>query len=172
MQRIAKIFSLLLVILLGISLHAQNYYDQQWKKINDNYAKGMVKSNLPIVLDIQKQAMKDNNTIELINALKAEFVIVNQTRDDENDSASQFFDKIKKQEKNLKGDELLVYRALQIKFVDDYLKRNQWRIQDRTNIDNQDFGQIETWSKLDFKKYFTQNFNDLERLKMKFVKFP
>ena len=53
------------------------------EKINDNYAKGMVKSNLPIVLDIQKQAMKDNNTIELINALKAEFVIVNQTRDDE-----------------------------------------------------------------------------------------
>lgn len=156
MQRIAKIFSLLLVILSGISLHAQNYYDQQWKKINDNYAKGMVKSNLPIVLDIQKQAMKDNNTIELINALKAEFVIVNQTRDDEkNDSASQFFDKIKKHEKNLKGDELLVYRALQIKFVDDYLKRNQWKIHDRTNIDNQDFGQIETWSKLDFKKYFT-----------------
>ncbi|GJN60941.1 alpha-2-macroglobulin family protein [Elizabethkingia anophelis] len=166
MQRIAKIFSLLLVILSGISLHAQNYYDQQWKKINDNYAKGMVKSNLPIVLDIQKQAMKDNNTIELINALKAEFVIVNQTRDDEkNDSASQFFDKIKKHEKNLKGDELLVYRALQIKFVDDYLKRNQWKIQDRTNIDNQDFGQIETWSKLDFKKYFTQGFNDLGKVK-------
>lgn len=64
------------------------------EKINDNYAKGMVKSNLPIVLDIQKQAMKDNNTIELINALKAEFVIVNQTRDDEkNDSASQFLTK-------------------------------------------------------------------------------
>ena len=83
-----------MVILSGISLHAQNYYDQQWKKINDNYAKGMVKSNLPIVLDIQKQAMKDNNTIELINALKAEFVIVNQTRDDEkNDSASQFLTK-------------------------------------------------------------------------------
>lgn len=71
----------------------------------------------------------------------------------------------KKAGKNLKGDELLVYRALQIKFVDDYLKRNQWKIQDRTNIDNQDFGQIETWSKLDFKKYFTQNFNDLGKVK-------
>ena len=33
MQRIAKIFSLLLVILSGISLHAQNYYDQQWKRL-------------------------------------------------------------------------------------------------------------------------------------------
>ncbi|HIC8644973.1 TPA: alpha-2-macroglobulin family protein [Elizabethkingia meningoseptica] len=164
MQRIAKIFSLLTAILLGTLLQAQNYYDQQWKKVNDNYTKGVVKSSLPLVLDIQKQAMKDNNTIELINALKAEFVIVNQTRDDEkNDAVSQFFDKIRKQEKNLKGEELLVYRALQIKFVDDYFQRNQWKIQNRTNLDNQDFAQIESWSKLDFKKYFTQNFDALHQ---------
>ncbi len=100
MQRIAKIFSLLTAILLGTLLQAQNYYDQQWKKVNDNYTKGVVKSSLPIVLDIQKQAMKDNNTIELINALKAEFVIVNQTRDDEkNDAASQFLIKSENRKK-------------------------------------------------------------------------
>ena len=56
--------------------------------------KGAYKSNLPIILDIQKQAMKENNAFELIRSLKAEFSIVNQTvDDDQNDDASQFLKK-------------------------------------------------------------------------------
>jgi hypothetical protein len=31
------------------------------------------------------------------------------------------------------------------------------------NINNQDFSQIETWSKLDFKNFFTQHFAKLEK---------
>jgi hypothetical protein len=36
--------------------------------------------------------MKDNNTLQLIQSLKAEFSIVNQTQDDEkNDAVSRLF---------------------------------------------------------------------------------
>ncbi|NAW51622.1 hypothetical protein GNY06_09615 [Elizabethkingia argentiflava] len=171
MHRITKIFSSLLVVLWSISLYAQNYYEKQWKQINDNYAKGMVKSNMPLVLDIQKQAMKDNNTIELIKALKAEFVIVNNTEDDEtNNIVSRFFDKIKKSSVNLKGEDLSIYNVLQLQFINDYFQQHIWKIREISNLDAPDFSQIETWSKLDFKKYLTQNFEHLEKEKERLSK--
>ena len=39
-------------------------------------------------------------------------------------------------------------------FFQDYYDENQWKINQRTNVntgEKQDFSQIETWSKLDFK---------------------
>ena len=76
---------------------------------------------MPIILDIQNQAMKENNALQLIRSLKAEFSIVNQTSDDDkNDSASQFFAKLQTSEKKLKGDDLLVYKVLLSGFMFDY----------------------------------------------------
>ncbi|WP_435524042.1 hypothetical protein [Chryseobacterium indoltheticum] len=61
--------------------------------------------------------MKENNALQLIRSLKAEFSIVNRTSDDEkNDSVSKFFAKLKTTEKNLKGDDLLVVQGFVIGF--------------------------------------------------------
>ena len=41
-----------------------------------------------------------------------------------------------------------------------FFDENQWEINQRTNVntgEKQDFSQIETWSKLDFKNYFAQH---------------
>ncbi|MDO5617101.1 MAG: hypothetical protein Q4G16_12965, partial [Cruoricaptor ignavus] len=99
-----KKLTLFLVLLLSIPFFSQNYYDQQWKKVEENYRKGTFKSNLPIILEIQKQAMKDGNVVQLITSLKAEFSIINTTSDDtKNDVASQFFKKISTAGNSLKG---------------------------------------------------------------------
>jgi hypothetical protein len=63
-------------------MKAQTYYDTQWKKIADNYSKGTYKSNLPLILEIQNRAIKEDNAIQLIKSLKAEFSIANLTNDD------------------------------------------------------------------------------------------
>jgi hypothetical protein len=65
MKRFSKIFMLLLASLGFSPVIAQKYYDDQWKKISENSQKGAYKSNLPIILEIQNQAMKENNTIQL-----------------------------------------------------------------------------------------------------------
>lgn len=166
MKRFSKIFLLLLVMLSFSTVSAQKYYDTQWKKVADNSAKGAYKSNLPIILDIQKQAMKENNAYELIRSLKAEFSIVNQTvDDDQNDAASQFFKKLKEAEGKINGEGKLVYKVLLNGFFMDYYQQNSWKINGRTNINSQDVSQIETWSKLDFKNYLTQNFQELDKEK-------
>ncbi|MBB4804890.1 uncharacterized protein YfaS (alpha-2-macroglobulin family) [Chryseobacterium defluvii] len=166
MKRISKIFMLLLLMLNLSAVSGQKYYDDQWKKIEDNSKKGAYKSNLPIVLDIQKQAMKENNALQLIRSLKAEFSIVNQTRDDDqNDASSQFFSKLQNAEKQLKGEEYLVYKVLLNEFFMDYYNRNSWKINSRTNLNSQDISQIETWSKLDFKNYLDKSYQELDQQK-------
>lgn len=166
MKRFSKIFLLLLVMLSFSTVSAQKYYDTQWKKVADNSTKGAYKSNLPIILDIQKQAMKENNAFELIRSLKAEFSIVNQTvDDDQNDAASQFFKKLKDAEGKINGEGKLVYKVLLNGFFMDYYNQNSWKINGRTNINSQDVSQIETWSKLDFKNYLTKNYQDLDQEK-------
>lgn len=163
MQRYSKILFLFLLLLNFSLVFSQNYYDQQWKKVQENSVKGTYKSNLPIILDIQNQAMKENNALQLIRSLKAEFSIVNQTSDDDkNDSASKFFVKLQNAEKNLKGDDLLVYKVLLSGFMFDYYNEHSWQINGKTNMNSQDVSQIETWSKLDFKNDLSKNFKELD----------
>ena len=154
-----------------MNFSAQNYYDQQWKKIEDNYKKGTYKSNLPIILEIQNQALKDNNAIQIIKSLKAEFSITKQTYDDtKNDENSKFFAKLQSTGTKLKGDEKQLFRLLTLEFIKDYYQNNSWKINQKTNIDTstslsaeQYLEQIETWSKLDFKNYLSKNYSELEK---------
>lgn len=178
-----KLIAAILLFFFTMSLKAQSYYDQQWKKIEDNYKKGTYKSNLPIILEIQNQALKDNNAIQIIKSLKAEFSITKQTYDDtKNDENSKFFAKLQSTETKLKGDEKQLFHLLTLEFIKDYYQNNSWRINSRTNILSQTlskgeginsekslpFGEgfregIETWSKLDFKNYLSKNYSELEK---------
>ena len=160
-----KIFAILLFVFASGHIFAQKYYDDQWKKVTENYKTGKYKSNLPLILEIQNQAMKDDNAVQLIRSLKAEFSIVNQTRDDtKNDASSQFFTKLKGLEGKLKGDDQLLYEVLLGEFFSDYYNQNQWRINQRTNVLSKGEGlvEIESWSKLDFKNYLAKHFSDFK----------
>lgn len=171
MKRFSKIFMLSLLSLGFSPVIAQKYYDDQWKKIAENSQKGAYKSNLPIILDLENKAMKENNTIQLIRSLKAEFSIVKQTVDDDkNDSASKFFKKLQETETKLKGEEKLVYKVLVNGFFMDYFNENYWKINGRTNNNTQDVSQIETWTKLDFKNYLTKNYQELDLQKQEMRK--
>ncbi|MGD1318476.1 alpha-2-macroglobulin family protein [Chryseobacterium sp. 2R14A] len=164
MQRFSKVLFLILISLSFSNVFAQTNYDAQWKKIEENSRKGSYKSNLPVVLEIQKQAMKENNGVQLIRSLKAEFSLINQTTDDEkNDTVSKFFAKLSSAGKELKINDQLMYKALLSGFLMDYYNENSWKINGRTNINSQDLTQIETWSKLDFKNYLNPNFKDLDQ---------
>lgn len=163
MKNIFRIVTIFVFLLTFFPVFGQKYYDTQWKKIAENYQKGTFKSNLPLILEIQDRAMKEDNAIQLIKSLKAEFSIVNQTQDDtKNDAASQFFKKLQTFDQKLNGEEKLVYQVLLGEFFKNYYNQNQWEINQRTNINNQDFAQIETWSKMDFKNQLVKNFKNLE----------
>ena len=167
MKKLTQIFILLFLIWNITPMKAQKYYDQQWKKISENYKKGTYKSNLPLILDIQKHAISEDNAIQLIKSLKAELSVIDLTEDDtQNDTVSQFFKKLQSFDQKLKGEQKLVFQVLLGDFFQDYYDENQWEINQRTNVntgEKQDFSQIETWSKLDFKNYFAQHFSEISK---------
>ncbi|SFH95734.1 alpha-2-macroglobulin family protein [Halpernia frigidisoli] len=164
MKLLTKLVAVLILTLTFYQISAQEKYDLQWKKVQDNYQKGLYKSNLPLILDIQKLAMKDNNAVQLIRSLKAEFSIVKQTQDDtKNNSASLFFKKLQEVKPSLKGADEMVFNVLLGEFFQDYFNQNQWKINQRTNLNSQDFSQIETWSKLDFKNYLSKFYQDFDK---------
>jgi len=171
MKKKSKVFLLLLLLFNFSVAFAQKYYDEQWKKVAANSQKGIYKSSLPIILDIQKQAMKENNIVQLIQSLKGEFTIVNSTRDDEkNDSVSRLFKKLHDVQKQLKGEDKIVFEVLLNGFLLDYYNEHSWEIGSRTNINSQNTSEIETWSKLDFKNYLNKNYQDLDEQKAEMKK--
>lgn len=171
MKRFYKVLMLSFLMLGFSGLFGQKYYDDQWKKITENSKNGIYKSNLPIILDIQNHAMKENNTLQLIRSLKAEFSVVNRTADDDkNNTVSRFFAKLQNADTKLKGEEKLVYQVLLNGFFFDYYNQNSWKVNARTNMNSQDVSQIETWSKLDFKNYLTKSFKDLDQQKQELEK--
>lgn len=164
MKRFSKIFVLLLVLLNFSTVFAQKYYDEQWKKVAEGYKNGMFKSSFPIILEIQKKAIEEKNALQLIRSLKAEFAIYKDTQDDpKNDYASVFFSKIKKTEDQLKGDDLLFFKVLEIEFFEEYMSSHQYEIDRRTNLAKSDVTELESWTKLDFKNYYTEKLKELNK---------
>ncbi|MFC3158293.1 MG2 domain-containing protein [Chryseobacterium arachidis] len=164
MKNICKCVLLFLFFSYGL-FYAQNYYEDQWKKIAEGYSNGDFKSSLPIILDIQNTAIREKNASQLIRSLKAEFAIYKETKDDpKNDYASAFFTKIQDTEKKLSNDELLLFKVLEIEFFENYFDTKRWEILKRTNLSDTKVSRIESWTKLDFKNFYTQRFEELSSI--------
>lgn len=164
MQRYSKISFLFLLFINFSMVFSQNYYDQQWKKIAEGYSNGQFKSSLPLILEIQKKAIKEKNASQIIKSLKAEFGIYKETHDDtKNDYASAFFTKIKETEGKLKKNDLLFFKVLEIEFFEGYFNKVKYELQNRTNLDEGVVSKLESWTKLDFKNYFTNHFQELSK---------
>ena len=107
------LFTFFLLLISFKSVFGQKYYEDQWKKLENNTKQGLFTSNLPVILEIQKTAMKESNSTQLIRSLKAEFSILNTTHDDEqNDEASQFFKKVNTLRQSIKGCLLYTSRCV------------------------------------------------------------
>ncbi|WP_312323487.1 hypothetical protein, partial [Soonwooa sp.] len=159
MKKLIPTLGLLFLTSFSAPVFGQNYYEQQWKIIKEQAKKGNFKSNQTIFQNIQKQAMKDKNLPELIKGLKGDFSIVKTTFDDtENDNASRFFKKSEETKNSFSGKEALVLEVLKAEFIKDYYDSVQWKIRSRTNVDNQDVSQIETWTNLGFKNYLLKQY--------------
>ena len=163
MKPFKKIKFTFILFFVTAQFFAQSYYDIQWKKLELSQKNGTFKNTLPTILEIQNRAVEENNVVQLIKSLKAEFEVLNTTDDNaKNNSVSTFFAKIRTSGAKLDGDERLLYETLALDFLREYYRDNLWKITEQTNILNGDLNAIETWSKLDFKSYLSQKYGELE----------
>lgn len=161
MKRTRTLFTLL-ITLIFMNAPGQNYYQQQWQVIRSNAKNGVYKSNLPLLVNLESRAAKENNILELIRALRGEFSIINMTQDDPaNDTAAAFFTKIQSYGKELHGGQLALFQTFEGQFIYEFYNQNSWKIRNRTNLNNSDTSQLESWSAGSFKDYLLNYYTNL-----------
>lgn len=162
MKKLSVAFALFSLVTTSTFMKSQNYYQQQWKTIESNQSKGLLKSNLPIIENIINQSIKDKNVVELINALKAKFNITNRTTNDtKNDNYSRFLSEIQKNEAQMKGESRLIMKLLLVRYFEEYFDDNRWKIDRRTQLSEMNTSELETWTRLDFKNYISNHYSEL-----------
>ncbi|MFL1011796.1 alpha-2-macroglobulin family protein [Flavisericum labens] len=141
MKRILPIF---MILLFSNFLGAQsNDFNYLWSEVEKLEAEGLPKSALKIVEDIEQQALKNNNNIQLIKTMlfKSKFALVL-----EEDAQLNIVDDFRKQiEKGTFPTKNILENMLAHMFWQ-YFKQNRWQFYNRTKtsekVDETDF---RTW---------------------------
>jgi len=149
-----KILLFCIVLISSISF-AQEKFENKWKAVDSLELQGRNESAAEIVLEILKEAReaKDYNNFIKAKLFYYKFYQVNQENSNEHILADleQSISTLPAPPKNI----LLSYKA---SFLEQYLNSNRWNIRDRTEIDNPEAPEIETWSAATLQDSIAHNY--------------
>ncbi|MDH0674880.1 MG2 domain-containing protein [Empedobacter sp. GD03861] len=149
----------LLLILTNSMLMAQSpTIDQKWKEIDQQMQNGQFKSIQPKIDELKALSRKQNNQQSYLKALFYEAKIKVATSD-ETDDVNFVFDLFKKDldEKSIVNN-AIVYSYL-AELYQLYYNENRWKINSRTNVENQATNDVRFWTEDTFKKTINDYFS-------------
>ncbi|MGL5235455.1 MAG: alpha-2-macroglobulin family protein, partial [Empedobacter falsenii] len=149
----------LLLILTNSMLMAQSpTIDQKWKEIDQQMQNGQFKSIQPKIDELKTLSKKQNNQQSYLKALFYEAKIKVATSD-ETDDVNFIFDLFKKDldEKSIVNN-AIVYSYL-AELYQLYYNENRWKINSRTNVENQATNDVRFWTEDTFKKTINDYFS-------------
>lgn len=139
-------------ILLLLNMNAQNYpFAQKWQKIESQLNDGKLKSTQPLIDDVYKASIKENNTANLIKSLVFKSKIAIQTSYDE-DIVLKEKNNIQSELNKAKGVEKAVMQSILAELFIDYFQENQYKIKSRTNLADNKSDDFRTWDTNAFLK--------------------
>ncbi|MDX9704763.1 MAG: alpha-2-macroglobulin family protein [Weeksellaceae bacterium] len=130
-------------------------YDSQWKQIEKQEEAGLLKSMLVPVTTIYAQAKKDRNTQQIIRALLYQSKIVLITSDDD-DVELQIVGNFEKEISEAKGIEKSVLQSVLAEMYFNYYQQNQWTINERTEISENNSTDFRFWTENIFQQKITE----------------
>ncbi|WP_313384532.1 alpha-2-macroglobulin family protein [Chishuiella sp.] len=148
----------LVFILTNTMLMAQSQQiDQKWKEIDKELASDQFKSIQPKIDAIKDLSRKENNEPSYLKALFYESKIKVVTSD-EKDDVNFVFDLFKKElnGKSKVNDAIVNSYLAQLYCL--YFDENRWKIQGRTNVENQSTNDIRFWTEDTFHKTINNYF--------------
>lgn len=135
---------LILSLLFSLPATAQkNDYKKNWDKVDAFQKSGLPKSALQEVLKIQEMATKDKNEAQLIKTYMYEVLFKNQVEEDSRENNIFYVDTLIEK---AKGPAKQVLQSMQAEMFWGYLRQNEWRIKNRTQLANEKSNDIRTWS--------------------------
>lgn len=141
-----SIYLFLCVWIIHIGMAQEINYEKKWQEIDKEMNNGEFKSLLPQINQLYIQAKKENNTLEIINALIYQYRIISQTKEDKDyDPYKLVIHNFEKEMNSFKGITLSITKSMLAKIYEDYLFRTSW---ERRNITNTEFlsNDISNWS--------------------------
>src|SRR5690554_3612355 len=151
-----KPFFLILLLIFSFSMAQKKFdYDSQWKQIEKQEEAGLLKSMLVPVTTIYAQAKKDRNTQQIIRALLYQSKIVLITSDDD-DVELQIVGNFEKEISEAKGIEKSVLQSVLAEMYFNYYQQNQWTINERTEISENNSTDFRFWTENIFQQKITE----------------
>ncbi len=149
----------LIFILTNSMLMAQSQaIDQKWKEIDQQMQNGQFKSIQPKIDEIKTLSKKENNQQSYLKALFYEAKIKVATTD-ETDDVNFIFDLFKKE----LGGKSTVNNAIVHSYLAElyqlYFNENRWKIQGRTNVENQSGTDVRFWTEETFNQVIDDHFS-------------
>ncbi len=132
--------------------------DQKWKEIDQQMQNGQFKSIQPKIDELKALSKKQNNQQSYLKALFYEAKIKVATSD-EKDDVNFVFDLFKKDlDEKSNVNSAIVYSYL-AELYQLYYNENRWKIQSRTNVENQATNDVRFWTEDTFKKTINDYFS-------------
>ncbi|WP_029904362.1 alpha-2-macroglobulin [Prevotella sp. 10(H)] len=147
-----------LFLLLSISMIAQtsnNKYEGEWKKVEDFDNQSLPQSSAQIVEEILQKAIADKNNTQVIKALiyKNKYKI----QIDIEDKEGLLTDLQALVSQSDKAEEKALLHSMLAELYSNYFNRNQWQINQRTNLSDVVPQDIKEWSTNIFKDKIIEN---------------
>lgn len=158
----------LVLILTNTMLMAQSQsIEQKWKEVELELQNGQFKSLQPKIDLIKDLSQKENNHESYLKALFYESKIKFVTTDDKDD-VNFVFELFKKELKGKSKVNDAIVNSYLAQLYAAYYNQNRWKIDSRTNLENQSSDDVRFWTEDKFKKtildYFTQSISSKNEL--------
>ena len=153
-----RIFSYILTFLIPLYVMAQNNsIEQKWTAIDQAMANGQFKSQQPMIDEIKALAKKSNDDGNYIKALfyEAKLKIVTSDETDNVNFIFQNFNKEINGQSKVRDAIIHMYLA---KLYTLYFDENQYRINNRTNLENETSEDVRFWTTQLFKSKIDQHY--------------
>ncbi len=130
-------------------------YTKAWAEVEAFQKDALPKSALAKVREIQKNALKDNNYLQLIKSNIFTIDLVKDVDENNNENDKAWADELqafRNQAETMPTDFRHLSYNIIAKYYDRYLIDRLWKIRQRTQLENETSNDIETWSEARIQK--------------------
>ena len=138
-----------LTIYYPLMAQKKNFYDTEWKKVDDYMAKGLPKSAMEEVDKIYTQAKKENEEAQQVKALIYKSQLVQQLEENDWYKNVQTFEK---ETAAAKEPARQILHSISADLYYNYFQNQRWKIYNRSATINFVKDDPETWTKEDFHR--------------------
>lgn len=140
-----NIFTLLILSLFFVlpASAQKNDYKKNWEKVKAFQEKGLPKSALNEVINIQSLAIKENNEPQVLKTYIYQAYFRNMVEEESKENNIFYVDTLIER---AKGPAKAVLQSMQAQMFWQYLQQNNWQIQNRTKLAEEKSKDIRTWS--------------------------